>query len=228
MGYTLRNVNRPSSKKAQEVVSLNVPEVILNLRKEMKESTGREREKQRHVPAGQNGKPLQQLEGLLAKVNAERLREILTTDRVTELLENTLNVQVVPFILYQGPPNVYPFEVSKYFTTKDVMQRDIRIEVPCNETGAIKTVLFARSWIAMDEINQDFRELLYAGKMTIGQIIRQRHSAIEYQNIGYKEMRSAALAAVFKAQGRVHLIRRSRIICHKKRPVILIHEFVPI
>ncbi len=205
-----------------------MPEFICNERKKVKEATDREKERQRQVSAGQNRKALQQLGKLLANANAERLRDILTTDTVTEFLEHTLRVNVSPFILYQGRPFDYPFEVSKYFTTKDVMQRDIHIEVPCNETGAIKTVLFARSWIAMDEINQDFRELLYAGKMTIGQIIRQRHSTIEYQNIGYKEIRSAALAAVFKAQGRVHLIRRSRIICHKKRPVILIHEFLPI
>lgn len=164
----------------------------------------------------------------MAKANAERLRAILTTDTVTELLENTLRVKVAPFILYQGPPYVYPFEVSKYFTTIDVMQRDIRIEVRCNKTGAIKTVLFARSWIAMDELDEEFRELLGAGKMTIGQIIRHKSSAIEYQNLGYKEVRSATLAAAFKAQGSVHLIRRSRMICHKKRTVILMHEFVPV
>jgi chorismate-pyruvate lyase len=178
--------------------------------------------------AEHNSKPLQQLGKLLAKVKAEQLRAILTTDTVTELLENTLGVNVAPFILYQGPPYVYPFEVSKYFTTKNVIQRDIRIEVPCNETGAIKTVLFARSWIAMDELDEEFRELLYAGKMTIGHIIRYRRSTIEYQNLGYKEVRSATLAAAFKTRGRVHLIRRSRMISHNKRPVILIHEFVPV
>ena len=194
----------------------------------MKESAGRERAEQHYVPAGQARKTMQQLEKLLSKVNAERLRDILTTDTVTELLENTFGVKVVPFILYQGPPSVYPFEVSKYFTTKDVMQRDIRIEVPCKITGAIKTALFARSWIAMDELDEEFRELLCAGKMTIGQIIRQRYSTIEYQNLGYKEVRSATLAAAFKTRGSVHLIQRSRMICHKKRPIILIHEFVPI
>ena len=179
-------------------MSLNVPEVILDLKKEMKESTGREKEKRVQVPAGQSRKTLQHLEKLLSKVKAERLRDILTTDRVTELLENTLDVSVAPFILYQGAPDVYPFEVSKYFTTKDVMQRDIRLEVPCNKTGTIGTVLFARSWIAMDELDEEFRELLCAGKMTIGQIIRQRSSTIEYQNLGYKEVRSAALAAALK------------------------------
>jgi len=165
---------------------------------------------------------------LQAKANAEKLRAILTTDTVTELLENTLKVKVAPFILYQGKPYVYPFEVSKYFTTKDVMQRDISIKVPCNKTGAIKTVLFARSWIAMGELDEEFRALLRAGKMTIGQIIRQRRSTIAYKNLGYKEVRSAALAASFKAQGSVHLIQRARMICHKKRPVILIHEYVPV
>jgi chorismate-pyruvate lyase len=194
----------------------------------MKESTDREKEKQHQVPAEQNRKTLQQLGKLLAKTNAERLRDILITDTVTEFLENTLGVNVAPFILYQGQPYVYPFEVSKYFTTKDVMQRDIRIEAPCIKTGAIKTVLFARSWIAMDELDEELRELLFAGKMTIGHIIRHRRSTIEYQNLGYKEVRSATLAAVFKTHGSVHLIRRSRIICHKKRPVILIHEFVPV
>ena len=183
---------------------------------------------QHRVPAEQNRKALQQLERLLSKANAERLRAILTTDTVTELLENTFKVNVAPFILYQGPPYVFPFEISKYFTTKDVMQRDIRIEVPCKISGAFKAALFARSWIAMDELDEDFRELLCAGKMTIGQIIRHKSSAIEYQNLGYKEVRSATLAAAFKDQGSVHLIRRSRMICHKKRPVILMHEFVPV
>jgi len=180
------------------------------------------------VPAEQNRKTLQQSGKLLAKVNDERLRAILTTDTVTGLLENTLGVNIAPFILYQGKPYVYSCEVSKYFTTKDVMQRDIRIEVPCNKAGAIKTVLFARSWIAMDELDEEFRELLCAGKMTIGQIIRKRRFSIEYQNLGYKEVRTATLAAALKIRGRVHLIQRSRMICHKKRPVILIHEFVPV
>jgi len=198
------------------------------LEKKMKESTGREKENRRQVSAEQNKKPLQQLNKLLAKANAEGLRAILTTDTVTELLENTLGVNVAPLILYQGPPCVYPFEISKYFTTKDVMQRDIRIEAPCNKAGAAKALLFARSWIAMGELDGEFRELLCAGKMTIGQIIRNRRSTIEYQNIGYKEVRSATLAEAFKTQGRVHLIRRFRMICHKKRPVILIHEFVPV
>ena len=205
-----------------------MPEVIRNLRKEMKESTGREKKKQPQVSAGQNRKTLLQLEKLLPKVNAERLRAILTTDTVTKLLENTLGVNLAPFILYQGPPCVYPFEISKYFKTKNVMQRDIRIEVPCNKTGAVDTLLFARSWIAMDELDEEFKELLRAGKMTIGQIIRQRHSSIEYQNLGYNGVRSATLAAAFKTSGSVHLIQRSRMICHKKRPIILIHEFVPI
>jgi chorismate-pyruvate lyase len=194
----------------------------------MKESTGREKNKQRHVRAEQNKKTLRQLGKFLAKANAERLRAILTTDTVTEFLENSLGVNVAPFILYQGKPYVYPYEVSKYFTTKDVMQRDIRIEVPCNKAGAIETVLFARSWIAINELDEEFRELLCAGKMTIGQIIRDRRPTIEYQNIGYKEVRSATLAAAFKTQGNVRLIRRSRMICNEKRPVILIHEFIPV
>ncbi len=205
-----------------------MPELIRDLRKKVKESPDSEKKKQRQVFAGQNGKTLQQSGKLLAKVNDERLRAVLTTDSVTELLENTFGVNLAPFILYQGKPYVYPFEVSKYFTTKDVMQRDIRIEVPCNNTSATKTVLFARSWIAMDELDEEFRELLRAGKMTIGQIIRKSRSAIEYQNLGYKEVSSATLDAAFKTQGSVHLIRRSRMICHKKRPVILIHEFVPV
>ena len=194
----------------------------------MKEPKGRDKENQRQVPAGQSRKTQQQLERLLSKVNAERLRTILTTDTVTEFLENMLGVNVAPFILYQGKPYVYPVEVSKYFATKDVMQRDIRIEVPCNKTGSIETVLFARSWIAMNELDEEFGELLCAGKMTIGQIIRHRHSNIEYHNIGYKEVRSATLDAAFRAQGSVHFIQRSRMICHKKRPVILIHEYVPV
>jgi chorismate-pyruvate lyase len=192
----------------------------------MKESQGKEKTKRRQVPAEQ--KTLQRLGKLLAKVKAEQLRAILTTDTVTELLQNTLGFYVAPFILYQGKPYIYPCEVSKYFTTKDIMQRDMRIEVPCNKTGAITTVLFARSWIAMDELDEEFRELLCAGKMTIGQIIRQRHPTIEYQNLGYREVRSATLAAAFKTRGSVHLIRRFRMICHKNRPVILIHEFVPV
>ena len=194
----------------------------------MKESTGKEKKKPVQVPAGQSRKTLQHLEKLLSKVKAERLRDILTTDTVTELLENTLGVNVAPLILYQGPPYVYPFEVSKYFTTKDVMQRDIRIEVPCNKAGATKTVLFARSWIAMGELDGEFSELLYQGKLTIGQIIRQRRFTIAYRNLGYKEIRSAALAASFKTLGSIHLIQRSRMICQNNRPVILIHEYVPV
>lgn len=194
----------------------------------MKESTDREKEKQRQVPAEHDRKTPQQLWKLLAKTNAERLRGILTTDTVTEFLENTLKVNVAPMVLYQGKPYVYPCEVQKYFATKDVMQRDIRLEVPCKITGAIKTVLFARSWIAMGELDEEFRELLCAGKMTIGQIIRQKHFTIEYQTLGYKEVRSATLAAAFKTSGNVHLIQRSRIICYNNRPVILIHEFIPV
>jgi len=193
----------------------------------MKEPKGRDKENQRQVPAGQSRKTQQQLERLLSKVNAERLRTILTTDTVTEFLENMLGVNVAPFILYQGKPYVYPVEVSKYFATKDVMQRDIRIEVPCNKTGSIETVLFAQSWVAMNELDEEFRELLCEGKMTIGQIIQKKRSSIEYRNIGYKEVRSATLAVAFKAQG-IHLIRRSRMICHNKRPVIFIHEFIPV
>lgn len=196
--------------------------------KDVKESPDIKKTKQLQVPAEHNSRPLQQLEKLLAKVKAERRRAILTTDTVTELLENTLTVNVAPFILYQGKPYVYPCEVSKYFTAIDIMQRDIRIDVPCNKSGAVKTVLFARSWIAMDELDEEFRELLCAGKMTIGQIIRQRRSTIEYQNIGYKEVRSAKLGAAFKTQGSVHLIRRSRMMRHNTRPVIFIHEFVPV
>lgn len=180
------------------------------------------------VPAEHNSRPLQQLEKLLAKVKAERLRAILTTDTVTELLENTLAVNITPFILYQGKPYVYPCEVSKYFIATDIMQRDIRIDVPCNKIGAINTVLFARSWIALDELDEEFGKLIYSGKMTIGQIIRQRRSTIEYQNIEYKEVRSAKLDAVFKTRGSVHLIRRSRMLWHNKRPVMFIHEFVPV
>lgn len=194
----------------------------------MKESTVIEKKKQRHVPAGQNRKALEQLESLLSKVDAERLRALLTTDTVTELLENTLGVNVAPLILYQGTPYVYPFEVSKYLTTKDVMQRDIRIEVPCNKAGASKTVLFARSWIAMDKLDEEFGDLLRAGRLTIGQIIRERRSNIEYQNLGYKEVRSETLAAAFKTNRSVRLIQRSRMICNNNRPVIVIHEFVPV
>ena len=209
-------------------MSLKVREGILGLRKEVKQSTGSEKVKQRQVPAEKKGKTLQQLEKLLAKAHAEQLKAILTTDTVTDFLENTLGVNVAPFILYQGKPYIYPLEVSKYLTARDVMQRDIRIEAPCNKTGASKTVLFARSWIAMDGLDEEFRELLCAGKMTIGQIIRKRCSTIEYKNIGYKEVRSAALAAAFKTHVSVHLIRRSRMICQKNRPLILIHEFIPV
>ena len=195
----------------------------------MKESTGGEKKTQPHRVSGeQTRKTLHQLEKLLAKTKAERLRAILTTDTVTELLENTLGVNVAPLILYQGPPYVYPFEISKYFITKDVMQRDICIEVPCNEAGATRTVLFARSWIAMGELDGEFRELLHQGKLTIGHIIRQRRSTIAYKNLGYKEIRSAALAASFKTLRSIHLIKRSRMICQNNRPVILIHEYVPV
>src|SRR5574340_1114101 len=172
--------------------------------------------------AEQSERTLQQLGKLLAKADAERLRAILTTDTVTELLENTLGGNVALSVLYQGKPYVYPSEASRYFTTKEVMQRDIRIEVPRNGAGAVKTVLFARSWIAMDGLDEEFRELLRAGKMTIGQIIRQRHSAIGYQNLGYKEVRSTALTTAFNSEGSVHLIKRSRMIYHGSRPVILI------
>lgn len=165
---------------------------------------------------------------LSAMVNDERLRAILTVDEVTELLEDSFGIGVTPLVLYQGEPYIYPREVSKYFTAESVVQRDIRIEVPCDEKGAVKTVLFARSWIAVAELDEEFRELLCAGKMTIGRIIRKRRLNVEYRNLGYKEVRSVRLAAAFGRLGTIRLIRRSRVICHNKRPVILIHEFIPV
>lgn len=165
---------------------------------------------------------------LLARVNDERLRAILTTHRVTELLEETFGVPVKPSLLYQGEPQMYPREVSQYLGAKEILQRDIRIEVPCNETNTVTAILLARSWIAMDELDREFGELLRAGEMTIGQIIRKKRFAVEYQNLSYRKVRSARLAAAFGTEWSQGFIRRSRMICHEKRPIIIVHEFVPL
>jgi chorismate-pyruvate lyase len=80
----------------------------------------------------------------------------------------------------------------------------------------------------MDALDKEFRELLCSGKMTIGQIIRKRRSCIDYRNLGYRKVGSATLATAFETLGRAHFIRRSRMMYHNKRPVIFIHEFLPL
>lgn len=165
---------------------------------------------------------------LLVKVTDERLKGILTTHTVTEFLENALGVAVTPSLLYQGEPFIYPKEVSRHLRTGTIVQRDIRIELPRDEIRAIATFFLARSWIALDDLDEEFRKLLRAGEMTIGQIIRQRRLAVEYQNLSYREVQSAGLAASFGVEGSHRYIRRSRMICHDKRPLIVIHEFAPL
>lgn len=165
---------------------------------------------------------------LLGKVNDERLRALLTADRVTDIIEDTFRVRAKPTVLYQGQPYIYPGEFSSFFITEDVIQRDIRIEVPCNQIGTDKTVLFARSWINLGKVDNTFKELLYGEEMTIGQIISAAALTVEYQNLGYKQVISEKLAAAFRTQGTVELVQRSRIICHEEEPIIFIHEFVPV
>jgi len=195
--------------------------------KEMSKPAHREKDKQFPVTEAQSKKMLQQLRELSSTVGNKLFSAVLAADKVTDYLEKTLNVKVEPIILYQGKTRVRPPEVSLYLATADVMQRDMRIEVPCNKTGGGRTVLFARSWIDMNGLDEEFGKLLCEGKMTIGQIIRERNLTVEYRNLGYKKMRSAAPAGVFSEGGNIHLIRRSRMILYKKKPAIFMHEFVP-
>jgi chorismate-pyruvate lyase len=193
----------------------------------MPESMGRKEADKHELPAEQDRDTLQRSEEVLAGIHDERLRTGLTADKVTEHLENAFGVRIVPCVLYQGPPQMYPAEVSAYFASKKIVQRDIRIDVPCEETGTPKTVLFARSWISMDALDEKFREFLYGGKMTIGQIIRDMQFPVQYRNLGYKKVRSVELAGVFGTRETVRLIQRSRMIHRDNIPLMVIHEFVP-
>ncbi len=161
------------------------------------------------------------------EINDQLLKAVLSSDEVTVLLEDIFGVGIAPIVLYQGEPRIYPQEVSKYFSSKDILQRDIRIKAPCGERGADKTVLFARSWLAMNAFDKRFREFIHEKKMTLGHIIKKRRLAAEYRNIDLKEVRSKKLSAIFEARGTIRLIRRSRMILIEKNPVILIHEYMP-
>lgn len=172
-------------------------------------------------------KPLTSPSKLLLQVHDKRLRAILIVDGVTKLLEDTFKVSIEPCVLYQGEPYIYPMEISKYIRSKVIVQRDIRIEVPFSEFGAFETVLFARSWIAMDNVDETFRQLLSTKRKTIGQIIYDRGLAIEYRNLYYKKVKSWKIAAAFGTR-KTQFIQRSRLIFHDKRPTILLHEFVPV
>lgn len=165
---------------------------------------------------------------LLAKVKDERLRAILKSNTVTETIENIFKVDVFPNVRYQEHPYMRPNELSRLFDHNgELLQRDIIINVP-DEIGKEKTIIFARSWISIGKLNEQFRKHLEEKKMTIGKIVRKMGIPCDYQNLWYQVVVSEKLGVAFGTKGKIVLIQRSRVIKLKGKPTILIHEFIPI
>lgn len=169
---------------------------------------------------------------LLSKISDSRLRDILTSDTVTKTIERSFKINVTSYfkVLYQGHPYFYPYELSKFSDISNIIQRDIRINIPYWESDIekTKTILFARSWIDMNLSEDNFKNLYYKGELTIGQILEETCNDISYRDLGYKQVISEKLASAFGCQGTIELLQRSRMVLNMNQPIILIHEFIPV
>lgn len=166
------------------------------------------------------------------QVRDPRRREILCTDYVTGAIEKGYGIQVRPAVLYQGYPYMFPPELTSVLHVKPfsegIVQRDITISVPQGKSDRGKVALFARSWIVKAALTPRTHAELDAGRMTIGQIVREHEQECEYRHLWYKERISDRLGSIFGAGGTVHVIQRGRVIVIRNRAAIFIEEFVPV
>jgi chorismate-pyruvate lyase len=168
---------------------------------------------------------------LLRRIKDRDVYPILTTDTVTETIEQLFDSSAKPKVLYQGKPYMLPREASIHLKLGDdganVMQRDVIIPVDIKDPES-RVLLFARSWIRVDVMSAQSRAKLEEESDTIGKIVRDYESTkrCSYRNLWYREQISDKLGVVFGAVGAIQAIQRARLILLNGKPAILIHEFV--
>jgi ABC-type nitrate/sulfonate/bicarbonate transport system permease component/chorismate-pyruvate lyase len=181
--------------------------------------------------AGRTSRRLEGARRILGAIRDERLRHILETPEVSETIEKEFGVTAVPHVLYQGQPYVQPKELSELETEQDTMdaqviQRDITISAPARTGGPVRPILFARSWIRMDLLNDDSRREVTSRSRTIGHIIRAHEPVLDYRDLGYRRFTSRTIGALFGGGACIEVVQRNRLIAIHNRPAIFIQEHV--
>jgi chorismate-pyruvate lyase len=155
------------------------------------------------------------------------LKDLLTTSRVSETLQQQMGVPIRPTILHQGRPYMVPRDAIQFFgpnlKSGQVIQRDVLVQDPAGDP-----VLLARSWAHLGAFSERSRNDLQSQQQTLGQILRGNHEPCSYRDLRLREVTSQRLWLLFRKQGSPRLLQRERLISVAGRPAALIHEFVPL
>lgn len=168
---------------------------------------------------------------LLRRIRDPDIARMLTTDTVTETIQEAFKSRANPKVLYQGPKYMLPRDAARYLKVtgdeKYLVQRDVVIPVDANDPTS-RVLLFARSWIRIDLMSEPTKAKLAERHETIGTIVRKYESArrCTYRNLWYREQISDKLGIAFGVRGPIHAIQRARLILLDEQATILIHEFV--